>query len=61
MAIFGSRMPLLTPGLQIIKQSSGMKYGFNGPRYQDVIPDGTLIVADKYTHSVNIIAVDGEL
>ena len=23
--------------------------------------DGTLIVADKYTHSVNIVAVDGEL
>ena len=25
------------------------------------MPDGTLIVADKYTHSVNIVAVDGEL
>ena len=25
------------------------------------MPDGTLIVADKYTHSVNTIAVDGEL
>ena len=55
------RMLLLTPGLQIIKELSGPKYGFNGPRYQDVMPDGTLIVADKYTHSVKIIAVDGAL
>ena len=34
---------------------------FNGPRYQNVMPDGTLIVADKFTHSVKIIAVDGAL
>ena len=61
MAIFGSRMLLLTPGLQIIKELSGPKYGFNGPRYQDVMLDGTLIVDDKYTHSVKIIVVDGAL
>jgi len=55
------RMLLLTPGLQIVKELSGPKYGFKGPRYQDVMPDGTLIVADKYTHSVKIIAPDGAL
>ena len=52
---------MLTPGLQTTKELSGPKYGFNGPRYQDVMPDGTLIVDDKYTHSVKIISVDGAL
>ena len=52
---------MLTPKLQTLKELSGPKYGFNGPRYQDVMPDGTLIVADKYTHSVNIVAIDEEL
>ena len=61
MAIFGSRTLLLTPGLQTLKELSGPKYGFNGPRYQGVMPDGTLIVDDKYTHSVKIIVVDGAL
>ncbi|MED5360204.1 MAG: hypothetical protein VYD85_17570 [Pseudomonadota bacterium] len=61
MAIFGSRTLLLIPGLQTLKELSGPKYGFNGPRYQGVMPDGTLIVDDKYTHSVKIIVVDGAL
>ena len=52
---------MLTPGLQTLKELSGPKYGFNGPRYQGVMPDGTLIVDDKYTHSVKIIVVDGAL
>ncbi len=55
------RMLLLTPTLQLIKELSGSPYGFNGPRYQDVMPDGTLIVADKYTHSVKIIGTEGAL
>ena len=40
------RMLLLTPGLQIIKELSGSRYKFNGPRYQDIMPDGTLIAPD---------------
>ena len=49
-------MLLLTPG-----ELSGPKYGFNGPRYQDVMPDSTLIVDDKYMHSVKINVADGAI
>ncbi len=55
------RMLLLTPDLRIKTELKGPRYGFRGPRYQDVMPDGTLIVADKNTHSVKIIAPDGTL
>lgn len=55
------RMLLLTPDLKVRKELGGPRYGFRGPRYQDVMEDGTLIVADKYTHSVKIIAPDGAL
>ncbi len=40
---------------------SGDPYGFSGPRYLDVAPDGTLVVADKYSHSVKVIAESGEV
>ena len=49
------RMLLRTPCLQIIKELSGSRYKFNGPRYQNIMPDGTLIVADKNSHTVKII------
>ena len=55
------RMLLLTPTLQIIKELSGARYKFDGPRYQDVMPDGTLIVADKNSHTIKIIGTDGTL
>lgn len=55
------RMLLLSPDLKIKRELSGPAYRFNGPRYQDVMPDGTLIVADKYTHSVKIIGRDGRM
>ena len=55
------RMLLLTPGLQIIKELSGSRYKFNGPRYQDIMPNGTLIVADKNSHTVKFIGTDGTL
>ena len=56
-----NRMLLLTPDLKIRKELRGAPYKFRGPRYQDVMPEGTLIVADKYTHSVKIIGADGTL
>ena len=56
-----NRMLLLTPDLKIRKELRDAPYNFRGPRYQDVMPDGTLIVADKYTHSVKIIGADGTL
>ena len=55
------RMLLLSPDLEIKQELKGAPYRFSGPRYQDVMPDGTLIVADKNTHTVKIIAADGTL
>ena len=38
-----NRMLLLTPDLNIRQELSGAPYNFRGPRYQDVMPDGTLL------------------
>ena len=55
------RMLLLSPSLEIKRELSGSPYHFNGVRYQDVLQDGTLIVADKYNHQVKMIKSDGTL
>ena len=55
------RMLLLSPDLEIRSELSGDPYDFNGVRYQDVLPDGTVIAADKYSHTVKFIAADGTL
>ncbi len=55
------RMLLLSPDLEILNEWSGPRYGFNGVRYQDVLPDGTVIAADKNNHQVKVIAADGAL
>ena len=55
------RMLLLTPDLVIKKELKGAPYHFDGVRYQDVLPNGTLITADKNNHQVKIIAANGEL
>ncbi len=55
------RMLLLTPDLKIKRELKGPPYHFNGVRYQDVLPDGTLIVADKNNHQVKVIGRDGAL
>jgi DNA-binding beta-propeller fold protein YncE len=55
------RMLLLSPDLEIKQNLSGAPYDFNGVRYQDVLADGTLIVADKNNHQVKIIGADGAL
>jgi len=39
----------------------GAPYNFNGVRYLDILPDGTVIAADKNNHQVKFIAPDGEL
>ncbi len=54
-------MLLLSPELEIKRELKGPPYQFNGVRYQDVLPDGTLIAADKNNHTVKIIAPDGKL
>ena len=55
------RILLLSESLEVISELSGPPFNFDGVRYLDVMPDGTLIAADKYTHSVKIIDRDGRL
>lgn len=55
------RVLLLSPDLIIKHELSRVKYGFRGVRYLDLMTDGTLIAADKYTHSVKFIGADGTL
>ena len=54
-----NRMLLLSPDLEIKRELKGPPYNFDGVRYVDVLPDGTLIAADKNTHSVKFIGPDG--
>lgn len=55
------RMVLLTPDLDIVKILDGPSYAFDGVRYLDLLADGTLITADKNSHSIKIIASDDTL
>ena len=55
------RLLLLSPGLDIKRELSGTPYNFKGVRYLDLMDDGTLIAADKYTHSVKFIGADGRM
>lgn len=55
------RMLLLSPELKIKRELKGAPYNFDGVRYQDVLPDGTVIAADKNNHQVKVISPDGEL
>ena len=52
-------MLLLSPDLEIKRELKGPPYNFDGVRYVDVLPDGTLIAADQKTHSVKFIGPDG--
>lgn len=55
------RMLLLSPELEILRELKGEPYNFKGVRYQDVLPDGMVIAADKYSHSVKFITEEGAL
>ena len=55
------RMLLLSEDLMILRELSGEPYRFNGVRYQDVLPNGTIIAADKNNHVIKIIGADGVL
>ncbi len=55
------RVLLLSPDLVIKSELSREKYNFRGVRYLDTMDDGTLIAADKNTHSVKFIGIDGAL
>jgi len=54
-------MLLLSPDLEIEQELKGAPYNFDGVRYQDVLLDGTLILADKNNHQVKIVGPDGQL
>ena len=56
-----SRVLRLSPELEIKQELGREKYAFNGVRYLDLTPQGILIAADKYSHSVKFIAADGSL
>ena len=51
----------MSPDLAIKRELKGPPYNFNGVRYQDVLDDGTIIAADKYSHQVKVISADGKL
>jgi len=55
------RMLLLSPELAIKRTLRGPPYDFDGVRYQDVMPDGTLIAADKNNHQIKVVGPDGAL
>ena len=55
------RILLLSESLQIVRELSGSPYQFDGVRYLDVWPDGTLVAADKYSHTVKFIDPAGRL
>ncbi len=55
------RMVRMSPDLQAKTILKGATYDFSGPRYLDIAPDGTLVIADKYSHSVKVIAENGTL
>ncbi|NNE22812.1 MAG: beta-propeller fold lactonase family protein [Rhizobiales bacterium] len=56
-----NRLLLLSPDLEIRRELKGEPYNFNGVRYLDVLSDGTIIAADKNSHTVKIISGDGKL
>ena len=55
------RLLRLSPELKILQELSGSPYDFNGVRYLDLTPRGTLIAADKNNHQVKFIGADGRV
>jgi len=49
---FQKRLVQFTPELEQIRVISGAQYGFVGPRYMVIDPDGILVVADQDAHRV---------
>ncbi len=55
------RLLLLSEELDILDEISGPPFDFDGVRYLDILPDGTLVAADKYSHSIKFIGPGREL
>ena len=56
-----SRLLLLSPELEIMRELGRRDYDFNGVRYLDLDARGMLIAADKNNHVVKFIGDDGKL
>ena len=55
------RLLLLTPDLEVRTELGRDEYGFDGVRYLDLTPQGMIIAADKYSHSIKFIDAGGRL
>ena len=55
------RILLLSESLEVVSELSGPPFSFDGVRYLDVMPDGTIVAADKNSHTVKIIDPSGRL
>lgn len=55
------RMVQLDENLQIVRTLAGPAYEFNGPRYHDFDTEGRMLVADKNSNQIKVIAPDGAL
>lgn len=55
------RLLLLSPELRVLRELTRQDYQFDGVRYMDLLPDGTLIAADKNNHQIKFIRPDGKL
>lgn len=55
---FSRRLVKYSPSLELLKVLDDPKYGFAGPRYMDVDPQGRLLVADQDAHSILLIDPD---
>ena len=56
-----SRVLLVSPELEILRELSRETYRFNGVRYMDLLDGEILVAADKNNHQVKFIGPDGEL
>ena len=55
------RLLLLSPDLEIKRELGRGDYAFNGVRYLDLTPQGTIVAADKNNHVVKFIDAAGKL
>lgn len=55
------RLLRLNQALEIVAELRGPPYDFSGVRYLDVLPDGSIVAADKNNHSVKLIGAGGRL
>jgi len=55
------RLLLLSADLDIKLELGRSDYDFNGVRYLDLTPQGTIVAADKNNHQIKFIDAEGKL